>query len=270
MNTLTAFVRRSLFTILNIFGQIMVLAFVLSSSVPADGSPQSGSETRTIVIDPGHGGTIYAGSDAAKTKSTDNNATSLVHHIKEKDVALQLSKLIAYAVNNSDEARAKQVKAILTRNSDVNLDFAKRAEVAAKAHAVCYVAIHFNSDDHGHRATGPRALIQRQSKNPNYAADEEFGMALATAVEKVSRKFRPETPKASCQNDKELHGNWGSYLFHQLNENSATRLIPSCHLEVEFLDNSKVEALFFVEQRDKIFAEWAAAIAQELMRQATL
>lgn len=244
--------------------RILLALLYVVGLVPAQGAPSP----RVIVIDPGHGGSHDAGTDAEHNKSTSNNATSVVHHILEKDVTLQLSKLVAARIEASDAARSGKVKVILTRDSDVNLDFAKRAAVAADAQATCFMAIHFNSDD-SHRASGPRAVIQREGNNPNFAADKAFGLALAGAVEGVSRQYRSQTPKASWQDDHELHGHWGSYLFYQLNQNPATRDIPTCHLEVEFLDNTSLEQTFFVEKRAEIFASWADAIARELIAQVT-
>ena len=221
--------------------------------VPAQGLP-------TVVIDPGHGGTRDAGSDGAHDKSTSNNATSVAHRLLEKDLTLLLGRLVAARVNAGGKLRA-----VLTRDADVNLDFARRAAVAADARAVAWVSIHFNSDD-GHRASGPRAVIQRQANNPNFDADKSFGLALAGAVEGVSKRYRPQTPRATWHDDHELHGQWGSYLFYQLNQNPATRMIPACHLEVEFLDNADLEQTFFVDRRDEIFAAWAEAVARELER----
>ena len=213
-----------------------------------------------VVIDPGHGGAHDAGSDAAHDKSTSNNATSVTHRLLEKDLTLQLGRLVAARVNASGKLRA-----VLTRDADVNLDFARRTAVAADAHAVAWVSIHFNSDD-SHRASGPRAIIQRQANNPNFDADKAFGLALAGAVEDVSKRYRPQTPRATWHDDHELHGRWGSYLFYQLNQDPATRMIPACHLEVEFLDNPGLEQTFFVDRRDEIFAAWTEAIARELER----
>ena len=217
----------------------------------------------TVVIDPGHGGPRDAGSDAAHDKSTSNNATSVTHRLLEKDLTLQLARLIAARVNAGGTLRA-----VLTRDTDVNLDFARRAAVAADTHAVLWVSIHFNSDE-SHRACGPRAVVQRQAINPNFDADKTFGLALAGAVEGVSKKYRPQTPKATWHDDHELHGQWGSYLFYQLNQNPATRGIPACHLEVEFLDNPGLEQMFFVDRRDEVFAAWADAVARELERAAS-
>lgn len=241
---------------------LCVCLIPLCVSWPTDAS----SSPKIVVIDPGHGGAADAGSDAARNKSTSNNAISATLRIKEKDLALTLSKLIAERIDKSEAAAQGKIKAVLTRADDSNIDFSKRAGVAAQANGNCYVAIHFNSDG-SQRVSGPRAVIQQRSRNPNYDADEGFGRALARAVEKVSKTFRSQTPGASVHDDHELHNGWGSYLFHQLSLNQKTKLIPSCHLEVEFLDNRDLERLFFVDRKDEIFAAWASAIANELIRQ---
>ncbi len=246
-----------------------ILRFLLFVACVGLLSPSARAQgPRVIVIDPGHGGPRDAGSDAAHNKSTSNNATSVAHHLLEKDLTLQLAKLVAARIEASDAGRAGKVKVVLTRDTDVNLDFTRRAAVAADAHAACFMSIHFNSDD-GHRASGPRAVIQRKANNPNFDEDKAFGLAMAGAVENVTKKYRPQTPKASWQDDHELHGNWGSYLFFQLNQNPATRTIPSCHLEVEFLDSTSLEQTFFVDKHDEIFSAWADAIARELIAQVT-
>lgn len=248
---------------LNRFVRLLCVWLIpLCVSWPTDAS----SSPKTVVIDPGHGGAADAGSDSAKNKSTNNNATSATLRIKEKDLTLTLSKLIAERINSSEAAAQGKIKAVLTRQVDNNIDFAKRAGVAAHANASCYVAIHFNSDN-SQRVSGPRAVIQQRSRNPNYEADEGFGRALAKAVERASKTFRPQTPAASVHDDHELHNGWGSYLFHQLSLSPKTKLIPSCHLEVEFLDNRDLEQPFFVDRKDEIFAAWASAIANELIRQ---
>ena len=238
----------------------LTLLFCASWPTDASGSP------KIVIIDPGHGGAADAGSDTARNKSTSNNATSATLRLKEKDLTLLLSKLIAERIDQSETAGQGKIKAVLTRHDDSNLDFAKRASVAAQANGNCYVAIHFNSDN-SQRVSGPRAVVQQRSRNPNYNADEKFGRALAKAVERASKTFRSQTPAASVHDDHELHKGWGSYLFHQLNLNPKTKIIPACHLEVEFLDNRELERLFFVDGKEKVFAAWAAAIADELISQ---
>ena len=221
---------------------------------------------RVIIIDPGHGGTAKAGSDQDKNLSTPNNATSVTRGIKEKDLALSLAKMTAERIQMSDAGRNGRVKVILTRTSDINLNFTQRTKVAVAANASCYVAIHFNSDD-SHRISGPRAVIQQRSANPNYEVDKKFGEGLAKAVEMASKRFRAATPNASLHDDHELHQGRGSYLFYQMNASEKTRLIPTCHLEVEFLDNATIENQFFVRQKQELLSAWADAISQELIEQ---
>lgn len=228
---------------------------------------EEGFQGRTIVIDPGHGGAADTGSDKDKNRSSSNNASSATLDIKEKDVTLELSLLIAERIAASPEAQSGGVRAVLTRSADVNLSFTDRAATAAKAGAVCFVSIHFNSHQ-SQRASGPRAVIQQVGKNPNYKADHAFALALAKAVETASKTFRPNTPAAFVHDDHELHNGQGSYLFHQLNGNEKTAGIPACHLEVEFLDNRELEKPFFADRKKEVFSAWAGAIAAELIRQA--
>ncbi|MDB6136374.1 MAG: hypothetical protein JWM59_4617 [Verrucomicrobiales bacterium] len=222
---------------------------------------------RTIVIDPGHGGTTDTGSDKDRNRSSSNNATSATLGIKEKDVTLELSLLIAERIAASPEAQSGKVRAVLTRSTDVNLNFTERAATVAEAGAVCFVSIHFNSH-RSQRASGPRAVIQQAAKNPHYKADHTFALALAKAVEKASKTFHPKTPAAFVHDDHELHKGRGSYLFYQFNADEKTGRIPACHLEVEFLDNMELERPFFADRKKEVFPAWAGAIAAELIRQA--
>lgn len=224
--------------------------------------PVAGGRARVVVIDPGHGGPRDVGSDAAKTRSSSNNATSPSGRLKEKDLTLELAKAVAARIEASDEARAGRVRAVLTRTADINRDFAERAAVATRESAACFVSIHFNAANG--RVCGPRAIIQQQGRNANFAADRDFGMLLARAVRVASQRFRP-TPAAMFHDDHELHGGAGSYLFHQLAQNEATRRIPKCHLEVEFLDNPDVEEVLLRQHKAEVIDAWAKAIGDALV-----
>lgn len=219
------------------------------------------SAARVVVIDPGHGGPRDVGSDAAKTRSASNNANS-PGGLKEKDLALELAKAVAARMEASEAGRGGRVRAVLTRTTDVNRDFAERAAVAAREGAACFVSIHFNAANG--KASGPRAVIQQAGRNANFAADRDFGMGLARAVREATQRFRP-TPAASFHDDHELHAGAGSYLFHQLSKNETTARIPSCHLEVEFMDNPEVENVLLRQRKAEVFAAWATAIGDALV-----
>lgn len=217
-----------------------------------------------ILIDPGHGGTSPAGSDASRNKSSPNNATSPSKRILEKDITLELSMIVAARIRQSEAAKKGLVAVALTRTDDTNLDFTRRVSKAAQVGADCYIGIHFNAANG--QASGPRAIIQQESKNPNFLQDKTFALAVAGAVQKVTSRY-VKTPPASWHDDHELHGGWGSYLFFQLNENPRTKLIPACHLEVEFLDNQRLENALFATRKSEVFQQWGAAIAEALIEQ---
>lgn len=87
-----------------------------------------------LVIDPGHGG-----DERSKVGgSSGNNATGPApRSLKEKDLTLKVARLLR-------ERLRKDCEVILTRDGDVNLSLASRAEVARKNKADLFLSIHFN------------------------------------------------------------------------------------------------------------------------------
>lgn len=93
----------------------------------------------TIVIDPGHG-------------SIDGGAVN--GDLYEKDLTLKVSKYI------QEELESKNIKAILTRDSDEKLkkdrkeDLSARAKMSAQVNADYFVSIHVNSFENSHDISG--------------------------------------------------------------------------------------------------------------------
>ncbi len=85
---------------------------------------------RTVVIDPGHGGTAAAGG------SSPNNATG-PNGLLEKDVTLDLGRRVAAAL-------APRADVVLTRAGDENRSLAERAKVGRDHNADVFVSIHLN------------------------------------------------------------------------------------------------------------------------------
>jgi len=87
-----------------------------------------------IVIDPGHGGTTMVGG------SSPNNATG-PSGAKEKDytldVALRVSNLLVGLGH----------RALLTRDSDINLALSERASIGQSTNANVFLSVHFNGSD---------------------------------------------------------------------------------------------------------------------------
>ena len=84
-------------------------------------------DVRTIVIDPGHGG-------------TDLGAT-LRGGMSEKDAALDLARALRSALSQRLSARV-----IMTRESDTEVSAARRAEIANEAGADLFISIHLDSE----------------------------------------------------------------------------------------------------------------------------
>ena len=85
------------------------------------------SQVRTIVIDPGHGGTDLG--------------ASLPGGMAEKDVALEIARSLRAALQGRMGARI-----VLTRESDVLLPASRRAEIANEARADLFISIHMEGE----------------------------------------------------------------------------------------------------------------------------
>lgn len=88
-----------------------------------------------VIIDPGHGG-------------SEPGACSR-YGLKEKNVVLELSKMIAREIESHD-----RFKAVLTRSGDYNVDLRRRIEIARNHGGHCFVSVHINS----HRTSKPRGF----------------------------------------------------------------------------------------------------------------
>ena len=87
----------------------------------------------TLLLDPGHGGATAAGASSA---NRGRSAAGLL----EKDLTLDLARRIR------DRLTQEHV-VILTRDSDVNLTLAARADVAKRLGADVFVSLHFSGQD---------------------------------------------------------------------------------------------------------------------------
>lgn len=89
-------------------------------------SPSRPAGSKTVVIDPGHGG-------------KDPGAISYLGY-HEKEVNLKLAQKIAWILKKHD------VNVIMTRNNDTFIELNERAEIANRAAADLFVSIHHNSN----------------------------------------------------------------------------------------------------------------------------
>lgn len=215
-----------------------------------------------VVIDPGHGGSKDAGTQAQRSLSSSNNATS-PGGLKEKDLTLELSLAVRAQIKALAAQHKKKLDCVLTRDSDENLDFIQRTQIcsAAKPVPMAIVSIHFNAS-HG-AALGSLAVIQQAGSNGNYRADYAFASGLIKATNAAVAKYVPGTRAREPISDAELHGGAGSNFFYQLAKNKSLTTVPKCFLEVEFIDRKDVEQ-GLLQNRKAAFPVIARAIAEYL------
>lgn len=221
------------------------------------------AEIPVIMIDPGHGGKSQAGSLEMRSNSSPNNATT-PGGIKEKDLTLEFSFCLKDAILGESSRSGTPIGVLLTRESDINIDFIQRAAICNRPDTACVVSIHFNAGA-GKGALGSLALISAESRNPQFALDREFGGGLAAACSEGVRNFLPDSKSRGVITDGHLHGGMGSNFFFQLARQPHLKGVPKCFLEVEFIDNPAVEKALLKEDREAKFRTVAKPIAAYLL-----
>ncbi|MVZ66913.1 N-acetylmuramoyl-L-alanine amidase [Sphingobacterium sp. DK4209] len=125
----------------------------------SDLEPQQVANNKTfklVVIDPGHGGKL----PGAYGKNS-----------AEKDIVLQVSLKLKEAI----EKELPGVKAILTRESDIDVPFHERSNIANRNHADLFISIHCNSANSDQRVKGKNGRYStRTIYRPGVSGTETF------------------------------------------------------------------------------------------------
>jgi N-acetylmuramoyl-L-alanine amidase len=220
---------------------------------PSPGDDPAVITTRaTIVIDPGHGGSVNVGGSGA------NHAHGPTTGTLEKNLTLAMAKLVREKV----AARGAAIQVELTRTADVNLSLADRAKVARDLRADLFLSIHFNAADAP--ARGVETLIRpKAAGNVNHAEDRAFAARIQAAVFNAIRAIDPATKDRGVK-DQELGVLRDDFLGNSITSHPCR----ACLLEVEFLHMPAVDALFNVEpQAARTRDIVAEAIASALLEQ---
>jgi N-acetylmuramoyl-L-alanine amidase len=108
----------------------------------------------TVVIDPGHGG---------------NKPGARGRQSAEKDIVLDVSKKLKKMLEDS----IPDVQVILTRSTDVDVEFYKRTDIANKNHADIFISIHANSADRDIRVKNRQGrYVNSVQRNPGVKGTE--------------------------------------------------------------------------------------------------
>ena len=105
----------------------LVDAGLFSALEPVRLGGRDGGDVRTVVIDPGHGGSDLG--------------AALPGGLTEKDVALDIARSLRSALQSR-----LNVRVVLTRESDIEIPPARRAEIANEQQADLFISIHLDGD----------------------------------------------------------------------------------------------------------------------------
>ena len=202
----------------------------------------------TVVIDPGHGGTVEVGG------SSHNNARS-PSGVLEKNLTLRMAFLVRDALAAAATVGGHNIKIILTRETDKNLGLRDRARVAKDNNADLFLCIHFNASEK-HNARGVETLVSPKAGNSNHAADVAFAQLIQTAVVNALRAHDPTTKDRKVKDQS----------LGVLRESSLGTKARGCLVEMEFLDTNAVDELFNLgANATQVRSDVATAVANALI-----
>lgn len=200
----------------------------------------------TVVIDPGHGGSLETGGSSA------NNATS-PSGVLEKNMTLRLGLLVRDALRQASTQGHHNITVVMTRETDTNLGLAKRSNVAKNNNADLFLSIHFNASN-AHNARGVETLVRPQSAgNTNHADDASFARKIQAAVLNAIKVHDPTTKDRKVKDQ----------LLGVLKDKELGNGVRACLVEVEFIDTKAVDELLNVSvNAAQVRGDIAAAIAK--------
>ena len=208
--------------------------------------------TRTIVVDPGHGGTVEVGG------SSWNNAISF-SGVMEKSMTLQLALLVRDALAKLSTS-SLTLKVVMTRDSDKNLGLQDRAGVAKRHKADRFLSIHFNGFNK--KARGVETLIRPVADgNVNVEEDRALARRIQQAVVTTIKKHDAKTVDRGVKEQK-----LGVLSDVSLGNTATNHPCRACLVEIEFIDVEAVDKLLNTNpEAPAVRGEVATAIAKAIV-----
>lgn len=199
------------------------------------GNPEERNVMAMIVIDPGHGGTSNLLCSSA------NNARGPVHGTLEKHLTLDVAKRV------KRELGGRGHNVVLTRDRDVNVAGAERAQTARRHNAAVLVSIHFNASTN-HSAQGTETFVHTNHSDTGASARlcraVQAAVLRATGLSDRNRHHPPHFIKKA-----------GLCVLNPASHGSGTAAVLA---EISFLDRADEEERLL---RDSYKEEVAIAIA---------
>lgn len=200
----------------------------------------------TVVIDPGHGGSLETGGSSA------NNATT-PSGILEKNMTLRFGLLVRDAIKAAATAGGHTIKVVMTRETDKNLGLSARANVAKANDADLFLSIHHNASV-AHNARGVETLVRPKSAgNTNHADDTSFAKKIQAGVLGAIKAHDPTTKDRGVKDQ----------VLGVLKDSQLGNGVRACLVEVEFIDTKAVDELLNLNSNAaQVREDIAAAIAK--------
>ena len=206
----------------------------------------------TVVIDPGHGGTVEVNG------SSWNNAIS-ASGVLEKVITLQFGLLVRDALLERNNADLK-LTVVMTRQTDVNLGLTERANVARTHKAARFLSIHCNGFNKQSR--GVETLIRSAADgNVNAEQDRAFAQRVQKAVFETILKFDKATKDRGVKEQRV-----GVLNDAALGNTPQSKPCRACLVEIEFIDVEAVDKLLVTNTNaHEVRAAIASAMAQAIV-----
>ncbi len=229
----------------------------------------------TVVIDPGHGGKSEKHHSDGSQKgdgSSWNNATAATYGYLEKDLCLNYSKELAWALHSSERAKKLGIRTILTRKTDKHISAMTRSAFAVEYGADIFISIHFNASGKG-KASGTRAYYCSADHpeweyvhfvNPYADRDRAFAERVVKNISGSLELYGAKPELAKVFGDSRHDGGHlkdGLRVLGYARQDSHLHKAVIILLEIEFIDNPEVAAwLLSPENRNHTRKATAAAL----------
>jgi N-acetylmuramoyl-L-alanine amidase len=220
-----------------------------------------GTTLGTIVIDPGHGGTVNLPGSSA------NNAISK-SGVKEKTLTLDFCLTLRDELLRQASSAGETVNVVMTRTTDINVSGPNRAKVAATNRAKLFLCLHFNGLNNASVRGTETYFRAAANTNLNLADDIAFATDVHNALFGAFKSLDAGAKDRGVKPDTQSGPGSLGVMNDQALGNSqlpVSKMCRSAYIETEFITNPAVDRLIVsgldaVPNRVKLMGAVAKAI----------
>jgi N-acetylmuramoyl-L-alanine amidase len=178
-------------------------------------------------------------------------------------MTLKLALYARDALIKRGRERQLDIKVFLTRDRDVNVGIADRAELAAQKKAQLFLSIHFNG---GLGCNRVETFYRVKEKNQNYQDDKKLSYKIQRAVFDLIHGYLPKTKQDSADHGIKPDTQTEVKSLGVLRDEYLGPGCRSCLVEIAAIDIQEVDQLFnHSPEGDQVFLKVAEALAQAMV-----